>query len=52
MLQVTNLVCKCQLTKSPVELDRLEMKPGLMRGETGGLANEAYLSNPIISSKQ
>ena len=28
------------------------MPPGLMRNETGGLANEANLSNPIISSKQ
>ena len=27
------------------------MSPGLMRSDTGGLANEAYLSNPV-SSKQ
>ena len=26
--------------------------PGLMRADTGGLVNEAYLSNPIISLKQ
>ena len=28
------------------------MSPGLMRGDTGGLANEAYFSNPIVSSTQ
>ena len=28
------------------------MSPGLMRSDTGGLANGVYLSDPIISSKQ
>ena len=28
-----------------------DMSSGLMRGGTGGLANEAYLSNPTVSSK-
>ena len=44
--------------KSPVELNSLFPKilfflsPGLMRDETGDLANEAYFSNPIVSLKQ
>ena len=28
------------------------MSPALMRGDTGGLASAAYLSNPIVSSKR
>ena len=28
------------------------MSPGVMRGDTGVLANEIYLANPIVSSKQ
>ena len=28
------------------------MSPGLMRGDTGGLASKAYLPNSIVSSKQ
>ena len=28
------------------------MSPGLMRGDTGGLANEFYLLKPIVSSKR
>ena len=28
------------------------MSPGLLKSDTGGLANQAYLSNPIVSSKQ
>ena len=27
------------------------MSPGLMRDKTGGLANEAYFSSPIVSLK-
>ena len=28
------------------------MSPGLMRGDIGDLGNEAYLLDPIVSSKQ
>ena len=28
------------------------MSPGLMRRDFGGLANETYLSKPIVSSRQ
>ena len=28
------------------------MSPGLIRDEIGGLANETYFSNPIVSLKQ
>ena len=28
------------------------MSPGLMRGDTGGLTNETYLSKPVVSSEQ
>ena len=28
------------------------MPPGLMRRDTGDLANEAFTSNPIVSSEQ
>ena len=28
------------------------VSPGLMRDETGGLANEVYFSNPIVSLKK
>ena len=43
--------------KRPVELNSLLLKffvisPGLMRGDTGGLANEALTSNPIVASKE
>ena len=43
--------------KSPVELNSLlliffVMSPGLIRRDTGRLANEASTSNPIVSSKQ
>ena len=43
--------------KNPVKLNSLLLKffvmsPGLMRDEPGGLVNEAYFSNPIVSLKQ
>ena len=52
-----NLVCNFQPIKGPVEFNSLLLKffvmsRGLTRSDTGGLANEAYLSNPIVSSKQ
>ena len=54
-------VCNLQSMKSPVELNSLLSKffclsPGslhhLIRRDSGRLANEAFTSNPIISSKQ
>ena len=46
-----------QSVKSLVELNSLLLNffitsHSLMRNETGGLAKEVYLSNPIASSKQ
>ena len=55
-------VCNFQSMKSPVELNSLLPKffcyitPGLLyhliRSDSGRLANEAFTSNPIVSSKQ
>ena len=50
-------VCDFQSMKNPVKLNSLLLKffvmsPGLMRDEPGGLVNEAYFSNPIVSLKQ
>ena len=46
-------VCNFQFMKSPVELNSLSencfISLGLMRDETGGLANETYFSNSIVS---
>ena len=46
--------------KSPVELNSLFLKffcyiiisPGLIGRDSGGLANEAFTSNPTVSLKQ
>ena len=53
-------VCDFQSMKSPMELNSLLSKfvisPGLLyhliRRDSGRLANEAFSSNPIVSSKQ
>ena len=61
LLQKLNLriliqVCSFQSMKSPMELNSLFLKffcytPGLIRRDTGRLANEAFTSNPIVSSE-
>ena len=54
-------VCNFQSMKSPVELNSLyqysfvilpDMLQYMIRHETGRIANEAFTSNPIVSSKQ
>ena len=49
--------CNFQSMKSSVEMNSLVLNffvitPGLIRRDTGRLTNEAFTSNPIISSKQ
>ena len=45
-----------QYMEIPVDINSLLLKfvmsPGLMRGDTGRLVNEAYLSSPNVSLKQ
>ena len=45
-----------QYMEFPVDINSLLLKfvmsPGLMRGDTGRLVNEAYLSSPNVSLKQ
>ena len=59
--QWNNTVCNFQSMKSPVELNSLLSKffcyitwslYQLIRRDTARLANEAFTSNPIVSSKQ
>ena len=60
-ISLTESVCNFQSMKSPVEMNSLLSKffcyialllYQLIRRDTGRLANEAFTSNPIVSSKQ
>ena len=60
-IKITKTVCDFQSMKSPVELNSLLSKffcyitwfvNHLIRRDFARLANEAFTSNPIVSSKQ
>ena len=52
--KLSTSVCNFQSMKNPVELNSpyyFVISPGLIRRDTGRLTNEAFTSNPIVSSK-